>query len=82
MVPIKASLQMAVRGTPRFECFAIAQPLGALDFDRPQAFEATMLILPLDSATETSLTVGTSCRICSEAQCPARREASILADGL
>jgi predicted transcriptional regulator len=45
----------------------------------PAVAEAAMLIDPLPPAEAATLRVGTSCRICAAAACPARREPSILA---
>ena len=42
--------------------------------------EAAMLILP-DEGTGPVQRIGSSCRVCARADCPARREPSILAEG-
>jgi XRE family transcriptional regulator, fatty acid utilization regulator len=42
-----------------------------------------MLILPADSGTQGPVVpVGTSCRICPRGSCVARREPSILSEGV
>jgi len=79
MVPLRTALQMAGRGSPHFTCFAVAHPLQPFGFSAARAYEATMLILPSTQGAASDLRVGTSCRICPETDCPARREQSILA---
>jgi XRE family transcriptional regulator, fatty acid utilization regulator len=95
MVPFRARLELAGREPRRFMAWAVAQPVGAPRFDAPQVLEATMLILPEDASEPGSTSaavaemaaglplqpVGTSCRICPQAGCAARREPSILAEG-
>ncbi len=95
MVPFRARLELAGREPRRFMAWAVAQPLGPPRFDAPQVLEATMLILPEDASVPGSTSaavaemaaglplqpVGTSCRICPQAGCSARREPSILAEG-
>jgi XRE family transcriptional regulator, fatty acid utilization regulator len=95
MVPIRARLELAGREPRRFMAWAVAQPVGAPRFDAPQVLEATMLILPEDASQPGSTSaavaemaaglpvqpVGTSCRICPQDNCAARREPSILAEG-
>ncbi len=84
MSPVRAMVEMPGRTPRRFLTYAIAQPAHPAGFDGPTVFEAAMLMLPEDpedrSAAEPTL-IGTSCRICPRAECPARREPSILADG-
>ncbi len=81
-VPIRALFEMCGREPVRFLVYAIAQPMGLAGFDAPQVFEGTMLILPADRVAFPELPVlsaGTSCRICPNDNCDARREMSILA---
>jgi len=80
MVPLRSDIQLAARGAPNFECYSIAQPIRPIGFSGPRVFEATMLIIPTTEHKPDRLNVGTSCRICSERDCPARREPSILPD--
>lgn len=83
MTPIRAVVEMAGRGRGRFLTYAICQPRNPGSFDGPQVLEAQMLIFPEDRGTDPgapALAIGTSCRICPRAGCPARREPSILAE--
>lgn len=85
MTPVRAMVEVAGRDAMRFLAYAVAQPAGFAGFDAPAAFEATMLLLPADRAAKTVLPVrpvGTSCRICSQADCRVRREPSVLVGGV
>ncbi len=82
MAPIRTTVELSGRPARRFLAYAICQPVAGNGFDSPQVFESSMLILPEpgeDSAPAQP--IGTACRICPRPACPARREASILADG-
>ena len=76
-----------------YQSFAIAVPVTPPEYNQPPLLRAYMLILPLvlgkpdvkppqkvGKARHTR--VGVSCRLCVEATCAARREPSILAEGL
>ena len=85
MTPVRTMVEVAGRDAMRFLVYAVAQPAGVTGFDAPTVFEATMLMLPVDRAAMPDLPirpVGTSCRICPQADCRARREPSVLADGV
>ena len=79
-VPIKREVRSRGRDDVRF----VATAFGTLDFgagyDRPPIAEATMLLIPVSHREEDCLGIGMSCRVCSEDDCPARREVSILHD--
>ncbi len=79
--PVSGVVEMGGRTPKRFLCLAIARAYGVQKFDVPPLLEATMLILPEDEATpfEGGATkVGSSCRVCAQVGCQARREPSIL----
>lgn len=84
--PIRAVLETASRPPHRFLAHAIAAPAGAARFDPPFAWEASMLLTPANPRTlgkavpgaGAVLPVGSNCRICLRADCPARREPSII----
>lgn len=81
MVVLSERVRMAGRVPQEFRVFAVCEPRGTAGFGVPQVLEATMLILPDDGAPGAAgeaLVVGTSCRICPRAGCPARREPSIV----
>ncbi len=83
--PIRARLEMP--GEPRqlFDCIAIAQAQWPEGLDGLPVYEATMLIRAdqrgeAGAPADTALKVGPGCRICPRPACPARREASLLAE--
>lgn len=84
--PVVARVRMPGSETALFTCMAISQPAYPAGFAAPPIYEATMLIVPVSAAGGTpdgapatpSLPVGSSCRICPRADCPARREPTIL----
>ena len=83
--PVRAVVEMSARDHMRFLTYAVSQPVGVAGFDKPTVFEATMLMLPADRVVlpdKPALQIGTSCRICPQGKCVARREASILAEGV
>lgn len=85
MAPVRAVVEQPGRDAKRFLTYAVCQTAGALGFDDPPIFEASMLILPAETVPipeEAAIPVGTSCRICPRPGCAARREPTILsADG-
>ena len=84
-VPIRALVELAGRDMQRFVVYAVAQPRFPTGFDGVQIVEATMLIVPESRAgltEEVGQPIGTSCRICPRDGCAARRELSILAEGV
>lgn len=83
--PISGRVEMGGRSPRRFRCMAISSSVGMSQFDVPQQLEATMLILPEDDMTPSDaadagafVPVGSSCRVCAQEGCAARREPSIL----
>ena len=81
MQPIRADVVLTGRDERRFALHAIAEWRHPAGYDYPAVVEATMLVMPVIGATEAAspaLAVGTSCRVCTQRQCPARREPSIL----
>ncbi|MEM8692431.1 MAG: short-chain fatty acyl-CoA regulator family protein [Pseudomonadota bacterium] len=74
------------RNMANFQCFAIADQVGNGNYNQAPLLHATMLILPLTGAdvpaSEDTLRVGSTCRVCSSAKCAGRREPSILSEGV
>ncbi|MCV2870188.1 short-chain fatty acyl-CoA regulator family protein [Defluviimonas sp. WL0002] len=82
-VPIRAVMEVAGRVPQRFEVFAIGEVSHPQGFDGPTVSEAAMLVLPAATVrTDAELMVGAACRICPRADCAARREPSILLEGV
>lgn len=87
LVPIRRRVAQLGRTAAAFDCFAVAwpEPLGeGADFDSDPLYRSIMMILPVpgDGETDTAQPVGSSCRVCPRHACRARREPSILRDGL
>ncbi|MBD3678640.1 MAG: DUF2083 domain-containing protein [Rhodobacteraceae bacterium] len=83
-LPIRALVEPAGQAPGRFVTYAMSQPHYPDGIDAPPVFEVTMMIMPDVGARaeEKPLPVGGSCRVCPRRACMARREPSILADGL
>lgn len=81
MQPIRQVLRMSGREESYFTAWAYAETRYPGGFDGPSVIEAWMLIEPRRSVpdAERAAGVGTSCRICSQPECPARREPSLVA---
>lgn len=82
MSPVAAVLATSGRAGRAFRAMAICEGRLPQGFGGPELREAGMLLLPLDQVPpgQAVLAVGSSCRICPTAQCPARREPSILSE--
>lgn len=81
MQPFEARVQMAGQSDRRHRVIAWAETRHPQGLRGPELREAAMLILP-DDGLGPVLGVGSSCRVCARPDCPARREPSILAEGL
>ncbi len=82
-VPLRAVIEMAGRVPQRFEVFAFGELRHPQGFDGPTIAEASMLVLPAATLrSDSERLVGSSCRVCPRAGCAARREPSILAEGV
>ncbi|WP_342588762.1 helix-turn-helix domain-containing protein [Roseovarius aestuariivivens] len=77
--PVRAVLR---QGDLRLEALAVAEQLRPAGFDRIGIFRAHMLLRPQTGSAESARQVGATCRVCSIPGCAARREPSILMDGL
>jgi predicted transcriptional regulator/DNA-binding XRE family transcriptional regulator len=78
-VPGRDLIELAGRSPRRFTCYTLAESRPAEGFGGPQVTRAHMLILPADPGEAARASpVGTSCRICPRAECPARREPSVI----
>jgi hypothetical protein len=77
MRPVAARVRVAGRGGRHFAVHAFCEPRWPGGFSGPELREAVMLILPDDRAGE-AVEVGSTCRICPAAACPARREPTFL----
>ncbi|MFT5786791.1 MAG: putative transcriptional regulator/DNA-binding XRE family transcriptional regulator [Ascidiaceihabitans sp.] len=75
----------AGRSETEFECFSVAEPVVTLGYNSVPLMQATMLIVPIQSTQNIAASgideIGSTCRVCPRAKCPARREPSILSEG-
>ena len=80
MTPVSATLEASGRVPRLFRAMAYCESRLPLGFGGPELREAGMLLFPLDQAPDHDQVraVGSSCRICSRRNCPARREPSIV----
>lgn len=79
---VRTHLTQLGQGQSVFETYAIAEPVTAPEYNTFPLYEATMLLRAQPPAkTESFREVGVTCRICPRAQCPGRREPSILSAG-
>lgn len=81
MQPVRQTLLMTGRDEAVFTAWAVAEVHHPSGFDGPSIVEAWMLLSPRQGLgeAESAVGVGTSCRVCAQARCPARREPSLVA---
>lgn len=77
MTPVSQVLEVARRDEARFQTQAYSEMRHPAGFDGPVLSEAWMLFQPLRGDESAATRVGTSCRICPETACVARREPSV-----
>lgn len=82
MAPLEARLEMTGRSGRRFLARAWCQTRHPGGFGGVEVRAAAMLLVPepAGSGARGALRVGPTCRICTERDCPARREVSILSE--
>ena len=80
-MPIAEDVVLRGRDETHFKGFAISTTNYPAGYDGPPVVEATMLLMPIlqgEADTARTLAIGSSCRVCSQSACPARRAPSIL----
>lgn len=70
------------RAGAQFDCFAACDAKTPLQYNAAPLVQAVMLLLPGQAGSGAGYPVGTSCRVCSQENCVARREPSILSGGV
>ena len=75
--PVRARIEMAGRDAAQFETRAWCELRWPEGFDGAPVLRSHMLVLPA-AAEAPALPVGSSCRICPRAACPARREPALV----
>ena len=66
------------RAQARFETFAVSEALSGPTYNAPALSQGYMLLLPVPEGRPHGTTVGSTCRVCTQSACVARREPSIL----
>lgn len=84
LAAIRRTLVQAGREGERFDCYAITEPVGPVRFDTDPLYRSYMLIRRADraGASDADREVGSTCRICPSTSCTARREPSIVEQGI
>lgn len=81
--PVRAMVETAGPSGARFLAFAFCQTSLPQGFTGVELRTSAMLILPADgAATAGTVALGSTCRICPRADCAARREPSIMKEGM
>lgn len=70
------------RGQAQFDAVATCEVQAAPDYNTPPLSQSVMLLLPVPADRTPAAPVGATCRICPAEDCRARREPSILRDGV
>lgn len=80
MQALRQTVTVTGREKRRFECYAMAEPIGAIQVNVAPLYHSYMLIVPLDGSGDAGAEVGSTCRVCPREVCDGRREPSLLAD--
>ncbi|UOA15149.1 helix-turn-helix domain-containing protein [Sulfitobacter dubius] len=78
----KSRVMQMGRGQAQFEAIATCEVQAAAAYNTPPLSQSVMLLLPVPSGAAPAQPVGATCRICPVEGCRARREPSILRDGI
>ena len=70
------------RAQAQFECFATCEAISSAQYNTPPLVQSVMLLLPADAGVASGMEVGSTCRVCPQDNCRARREPSILSAGV
>ena len=79
---MKSRVMQMGRGQAQFEAIATCEVQAAAAYNTPPLSQSVMLLLPVPSSASPAQPVGATCRICPVEGCRARREPSILRDGI
>ena len=79
---VKSRVMQMGRGQAQFEAIATCEVQAAAAYNTPPLSQSVMLLLPVPSGAAPAQPVGATCRICPVEGCRARREPSILRDGI
>lgn len=79
---MKSRVMQMGRGQAEFEAIATCEVQAAAAYNTPPLSQSVMLLMPVPSGAAPAEPVGATCRICPVEHCRARREPSILRDGI
>ncbi len=82
MQPLLRVVEVTGREARQFQCYAIAETVGTVEFNKDPLYRAFMMVVPTASRSENPRVVGSTCRVCPNADCEGRREPSILVEGI
>lgn len=80
--PVANRVSQTGNDRAEFDCFAIGESIGAPIYNTVPLVRAVMLLVPTSTGAKTAQPVGSTCRICPHEGCTARREPSILSQGV
>jgi predicted transcriptional regulator/DNA-binding XRE family transcriptional regulator len=75
---VRETLSQLGRTQARFVTFATCEVATPATYNAPALSQAVMLLLPAPLTAKDDLAVGSTCRVCPQSACTARREVSIL----
>lgn len=75
---LRNSVSQLGRAQARFTAYATSEISTPAHYNAPSLIHSFMLLLPETSGGDVDLAVGSTCRVCSQSACAARREPSIL----
>ena len=75
---VREQITQVGRGQVPFMCYATCEAQLAQSYNMPPLTQAVMLLMPAAEGSGATRAVGSTCRICAQQECAARREPSIL----
>lgn len=79
---VHARITQSGRADASFDGFAACDRVASVGYNTAPLVQAVMLLLPAEAGTAAGLGVGSTCRVCPQDHCPARREPSVLSVGV
>lgn len=81
-VVVTETVMQLGRAQAQFECFATSEMQSAPSYNAPPLVQAVMVLLPAPAGAAQGRSMGSTCRVCPQEGCSARREPSILSSGV
>ncbi|UWR17254.1 helix-turn-helix domain-containing protein [Sulfitobacter sp. M368] len=79
---ISETVMQLGRAQAKFECFATSETQSAPSYNALPLVQAVMVLLPASAGAGQGRSMGSTCRVCPQESCAARREPSILSSGV